>query len=62
VVSLVGAPVNQYKATTGAKKVVAISYRNTKSHSIEKFLESPFAGKHPKLIKNGTKAARPRRQ
>ena len=25
--------------------------------SIEKFLEAPFAGKHPKLIKKGTKAA-----
>ena len=25
--------------------------------SIEKFLEAPFAGKHPKLMRNGTKAA-----
>jgi hypothetical protein len=25
--------------------------------SIKKFLEAPFAGKHPKLIKKGTKAA-----
>ena len=25
--------------------------------TIEKFLEAPFAGKHPKLITKGTKAA-----
>ena len=30
---------------------------NKTSLSIEKFLESPFAGKHPKLIIKGTKAA-----
>jgi hypothetical protein len=30
---------------------------NTTSHSITKFLESPFAGKHPKPISKGTKAS-----
>ena len=30
---------------------------NRANLSIEKFLEAPFAGKHPKLIKIGTKAA-----
>ena len=43
---------------------MAIKYSNNTSLSIEKLLEAPFAGKHPKLIKKGTKAAarRPRRQ
>jgi hypothetical protein len=36
---------------------MAISYGNTTGHSIKKFLESPFAGKHPKFISKGTKAA-----
>jgi hypothetical protein len=36
---------------------MAIKYINTTSHSIKKSLESPFAGKHPKLISKGTKAA-----
>jgi hypothetical protein len=40
-----------------AKKTMAIKYGNTTGHSIEKFLESPFAGKHPKLISKGTKVA-----
>jgi hypothetical protein len=40
-----------------AKEVMAIKYINKTSHSITKFLESPFAGKHPKLISKGTKAA-----
>ena len=31
--------------------------RNRTSLSIEKFLEAPFTGKHPKLISKGTKAA-----
>ena len=31
--------------------------RNKTGLSIEKFLESPFAGKHTKLINKGTKAA-----
>jgi hypothetical protein len=57
VVSLVEAPANHFKATTGAKEVMAITYSNKTSLSITKFLESPFAGKHPKLIQKGTKAA-----
>jgi hypothetical protein len=40
-----------------AKEVMAIKYDNTTGHSIKKFPESPFAGKHPKLISKGTKAA-----
>jgi hypothetical protein len=40
-----------------AKEVMAIKYSNQTGLSIKKFLESPFAGKHPKLIKKGTKAA-----
>jgi hypothetical protein len=36
---------------------MAIKYSNQTGLSIEKFLEAPFAGKHPKLIKKGTKAA-----
>jgi hypothetical protein len=35
---------------TVAKDVVAIIYINKTDHSITKFLESPFAGKHPKHI------------
>jgi hypothetical protein len=35
---------------------MAITCRNTTSHSITTFLESPFAGKHPKRIQKGTKA------
>jgi hypothetical protein len=57
VVSLVEAPANHCKATTVAKEVMAIMFGNRTSHSIKKFLESPFAGKHPKLISKGTKAA-----
>jgi hypothetical protein len=40
-----------------AKEVMAIIPGNRTGLSIEKFLEAPFAGKHPKLIKKGTKAA-----
>jgi hypothetical protein len=40
-----------------AKEVTAIRFGNRTGPSIEKFLEAPFAGKHPKLIKKGTKAA-----
>jgi hypothetical protein len=29
---------------------MAMKYGNTTGHSIKKFLESPFAGKHLKLI------------
>jgi hypothetical protein len=36
---------------------MAIMPGNRKSLSIEKFLEVPFAGKHPKLITKGAKAA-----
>jgi hypothetical protein len=36
---------------------LAIKYSNQTGFSIKKFLEAPFAGKHPKPIKNGTKAA-----
>ena len=36
---------------------MAIIPGNRTGLSIEKFLEAPFAGKHPKLIKKGTKAA-----
>ena len=50
VVSLVQAPANHRKATTVAKEVMAIMPSNRTSLSIEKFLEAPFAGKHPKLI------------
>ena len=57
VVSLVGPPANHRKASTVAKEAMAIKYGNTTGHSIKKFLESPSAGKHPKLISNDTKAA-----
>jgi hypothetical protein len=57
VVSLVEAPANHYKAAAVAKKAMAIKYGNTTGHSIKKFLESPFAGIHPKLILKGNKAA-----
>jgi hypothetical protein len=57
VVCLVETPANHSKASTVAKEVMAIKYINKTSRSITKFLESTFAGKHPKLIKKGTKAA-----
>jgi hypothetical protein len=50
--SLVEASDNHYKATAVVKEVMAI----------KKLLESPFAGKHPKPISNGTKVAAARRQ
>jgi hypothetical protein len=40
-----------------AKEVMTIMLGNKTGLSIKKFLESPFAGKHPKLISKGTKAA-----
>jgi hypothetical protein len=40
-----------------AKEVMAIKYGNTTGHSIKKFLESPFASTHPKIISKDTKAA-----
>jgi hypothetical protein len=57
VVSLVEAPSNSRKTSAVAKEVMAIKYCNTTDHSIKKFFESPFAGKHPKLISQGSKAA-----
>jgi hypothetical protein len=56
-VSLVGASSNNGKAAAVAKEAMAIIPGNRTSLSIEKFLEAPFAGKHPKPIKKGTKAA-----
>jgi hypothetical protein len=40
-----------------AKEAMAIVLGNKTGLLITKFLESPFAGKHPKLISKGTKAA-----
>jgi hypothetical protein len=57
VVGLVEAPANHYNATAVAKEAMAIKYGNTKGHWIKKFLEAPVAGKHPKPMRNGTKAA-----
>jgi hypothetical protein len=54
---LVEAPASHWKATTVAKEAMAIMLGNRTGLSIEKFLEAPFAGKHPKLITKGTKAA-----
>jgi hypothetical protein len=57
VVSLVETPSNCGKAAAVAKEAMAIKYGNMTSHWIKKFLESPSAGKHPKPISEGTKAA-----
>jgi hypothetical protein len=38
-------------------EVIAIMLGNKTGFSIKKFLESPFAGKHPKLVSKGTNAA-----
>jgi hypothetical protein len=54
---LVEAPASHSKANTVAKEVMAIKYSNQTGLSIEKFLEASFAGKHPNLLKKGTKAA-----
>ena len=48
---------NCVKGATVAKEVTAIKYGNTTGHSIKKFLVSPFAGKHPKLMRKGPKVA-----
>jgi hypothetical protein len=56
-VSLVEDPSNNGKAAALAMEVTAIMPSIRTSLSIEKFLESPFAGKHHKLISKGTKAA-----
>jgi hypothetical protein len=57
VVSLVEAPANHFEASTVAKEAMAIMLGNKAGLSIKKFPESPFAGKHPKLISKGNKAA-----
>jgi hypothetical protein len=40
-----------------AKEAMAIMLGNKTGLSIEKFFESPFAGKHPKLINTSTETA-----
>ena len=57
VVILVKVPSSCCKAAAAAKGVMAIDCIIKTSHSITKFLESPFTGKHPKPISKGTKAA-----
>jgi hypothetical protein len=61
VVSLVEAPANHCKSTAVVKEVTAINYSNTTGHSIKKFLESPFAGKHSPF-QRAPRRRRPRRQ
>jgi hypothetical protein len=61
-VSLIEAPANHRKASTVAKEVMAIMLGNKTGLSIEKFLESHFAGKHPKRIKKAPRRRRPKRQ
>ena len=56
-ISLVEAPANHRKASTVAKEAMAITLGNKTGLSNEKFFESPFAGKHPKLINTSTEAA-----
>jgi hypothetical protein len=56
-VSLEVAPASHCKAAALAKEVGAIRYGNITRPSIAKFLKSPVAGKHPKPISKGTKAA-----
>jgi hypothetical protein len=56
-VSQVEAHTYNGKAAAVAKEAMAITPGSRTGLSIEKFLEAPFAGKHPKLIKKGTKAA-----
>jgi hypothetical protein len=51
------APADHFKASTVAKEVMAIMPGNRTGLSITKLLEASFAGKHPKLIEKGTKAA-----
>jgi hypothetical protein len=57
VVSLVEAPANHRKASAVAKEVMAIMLGYKTGLLIEKFFESPFAGKHPKLIDTSIEAA-----
>jgi hypothetical protein len=56
-VSLAEAPANHREATTVAKEVMAIMPGDRTGLSITKLLEALFAGKHPKPIIKGTKAA-----
>ena len=56
--SLVEAPASHWKAITVAKEVMVIRFGNKTGLSIEKFLEAPFAGKHPKLINEHSEQAR----
>jgi len=56
-VSLVEAPSNNRKAAAVAMEVMAIVLGSKAGLSIEKFLDSPFTGKHPRLISKGAKAA-----
>jgi hypothetical protein len=56
-VCLIKAPSNNGKAAAVAREVMAIMLGTKTGLSIEKFLESPFDGKHAKLISKGTKAA-----
>ena len=49
-VSLVDVHSNCGKAAAVSKEVMAIRFGSSTSLSIEKLLEAPFAGKHPKLI------------
>jgi hypothetical protein len=56
-VSLVEALSYNGKAAAVAKEVMTIVLSNKTGLSIDKFLEAPFAGKHPKPINKGTKAA-----
>jgi hypothetical protein len=53
VVSVVEAPANHREATAVIKEAMAIKY----DHLIKRFLESPFAGKRPKLLSESTKSA-----
>ena len=51
------APASLCKAAVLAKEVAAIRYGHLTGPSITKFLKLPVAGKRPKLIRKGTKAA-----
>jgi predicted anti-sigma-YlaC factor YlaD len=50
------------KAAAVAKEVMVIRFSNRTGISIEKFLETPFAGKHPSSLKRAPRRRRPRRQ
>ena len=61
-VGLVEAPANHWEATLVAKEVMVIRFSNRTGISIEKFLETPFAGKHPSSLKRAPRRRRPKRQ